>query len=372
MDVKNFFGKRILGIFVSVVMLVGVFASPAAVTADAALTDEQNASVYEITINDVTRKYPMAKQLLDGINTGRSSRGLASLRMDSSLLEQAMVRAAELPMYFSKYSLMEDDYSLRSLEYDDYASCHYSEGVFIVRGTVSEAVAAFFDDPMYKNTVLSSYVKEIGIGAVSVGTNGVTFVCLRTTDEMTDKGTYRAVDSSVYSSETTIDQTTNTLGKNMDAFYYKREGARNWVAMCDEFGSATDASFRPKYEEKYFVKSVAKDERDKTAEKIFEITVRQPEPGEEIISNSTVTELIEFGDRVYMTGSAEGGTGSYTYTYEYRRSGNTKWRTIGTADTTLATASFKPIAAGTLCVRITVKDSTGNSAVKEFTVNVSE
>ena len=41
-------------------------------------------------------------------------------------------------------------------------------------------------------------------------------------------------------------------------------------------------------------------------------------------------------------------------------------------DTTLATASFKPIAAGTLCVRITVKDSTGNSAVKEFTVNVSE
>lgn len=162
------------------------------------------------------------------------------------------------------------------------------------------------------------------------------------------------------------------VGTAKYAFYYKREGARNWVAMCDEFGSATDASFRPKYEEKYFVKSVAKDERDKTAEKIFEITVRQPEPGEEIISNSTVTELIEFGDRVYMTGSAEGGTGSYTYTYEYRRSGNTKWRTIGTADTTLATASFKPIAAGTLCVRITVKDSTGNSAVKEFTVNVSE
>ena len=364
--------KRSLSILLSVMMIVGVFVSTAAISADAALSGEQMSSEYQITINDVTRKYPLAKQLLDGINAERTTRGLVTLRMDSALMEQTMVRAAELPLYFSKYSLMEDDYSLKAIMYEDYSSQHYFEGVFVMRGSVSEAVSAFFSDSNYSAVVTNSYAKEIGIGAVEVGSNNVTFICLRTTDEMTDKGTYRAVDSSVYSSETTIDQTTNTLGKNMDAFYYKREGARNWVAMCDEFGSATDASFRPKYEEKYFVKSVAKDERDKTAEKIFEITVRQPEPGEEIINNSTVTELIEFGDRVYMTGSAEGGTGSYTYTYEYRRSGNTKWRTIGTADTTLATASFKPIAAGTLCVRITVKDSTGNSAVKEFTVNVSE
>ena len=408
MDVKNFFGKRILGIFVSVVMLVGVFASPAAVTADAALTDEQNASVYEITINDVTRKYPMAKQLLDGINTGRSSRGLASLRMDSSLLEQAMVRAAELPMYFSKYSLMEDDYSLRSLEYDDYASCHYSEGVFIVRGTVSEAVAAFFDDPMYKNTVLSSYVKEIGIGAVSVGTNGVTFVCLRTTDEMTQKGTYGAVNSSVYSAEKEVEQVTRTLGKNMDlqdppVTLTTQVGKRTVVNfdVHEVQGLGYQVTIKPGYlntsvlnikklcidevEPNVFTPAKtgsnmtlrmiidAEDEGVKISKSIS-VTVEEGEeqPETELVNECSInSSYVTTGTRTRMFGAASGGSGEYTYAYYYKKTTAKYWKTLGTEYGT-DTLAVVTLSIGDFDIRISVKDSKGNVADKTFKVNVSD
>ena len=340
--------KRSLSILLSVMMIVGVFVSTAAISADAALSGEQMSSEYQITINDVTRKYPLAKQLLDGINAERTTRGLVTLRMDSALMEQTMVRAAELPLYFSKYSLMEDDYSLKAIMYEDYSSQHYFEGVFVMRGSVSEAVSAFFSDSNYSAVVTNSYAKEIGIGAVEVGSNNVTFICLRTTDEMTDKGTYRAVDSSVYSSETTIDQTTNTLGKNMDlqdppATMTTKVGKRTVVNfdVNEVQGLGYKATVKPGmlsalplYTQKLGIDEVEPNvftptqtvsnvtlrividaQNDGTQiSKTTKVTVKEASDELEV-SLSSSADTIAYGGSAVLTATVENGTGPYTYTF---------------------------------------------------------
>ncbi len=76
----------------------------------------------------------------------------------------------------------------------------------------------------------------------------------------------------------------------------------------------------------------------------------------------------DLGKDIKITGAADGGSGSYTYAYYYKRITSDKWNTIGTEFGTRQSASFKPTSAGSFDVKVVVRDSDGEEAEKSFTV----
>ena len=69
-----------------------------------------------------------------------------------------------------------------------------------------------------------------------------------------------------------------------------------------------------------------------------------------------------------MTGAASGGTSPYTYAFYYKRSENSSWKTIGTEFGTATTAKLTPTTSTSYDLKIVVKDKTGKTAEKTFSV----
>ncbi len=84
----------------------------------------------------------------------------------------------------------------------------------------------------------------------------------------------------------------------------------------------------------------------------------------EIMTDTTVT----------LGGQASGGTAPYKYAYYYKKSTDSTFTKLcyvnGSAYVSSATASFTPKTAGTYTIRINVKDSTGKTVQKDFTLTV--
>ena len=87
------------------------------------------------------------------------------------------------------------------------------------------------------------------------------------------------------------------------------------------------------------------------------------------VINSTVVGL---SDKVRISASANGGTSPYTYAYYYKRSTNTSWKTLGTEWGTNTSVAFAPTSAAKYDIKVIVKDKTGATAEKLFTVEAVE
>ena len=72
-----------------------------------------------------------------------------------------------------------------------------------------------------------------------------------------------------------------------------------------------------------------------------------------------------------MKGAASGGTSPYSYAFYYKKSSSSSWSVSGTEYGTATSGSFTPSSAGTYNAKVTVMDTTGVTATKEFTVKVS-
>ena len=151
------------------------------------------------------------------------------------------------------------------------------------------------------------------------------------------------------------------------AFYYKRSTNTVWNTLGTEFGSSTTAKLTPTAAATYNVRIVVKDSKGAVSNRGFTITTT------DLANKSTVSSAsIKANTRLTITGNASGGSKKgYKYTYYYKRSTNTNWNTIGTANTTETTASFKPTAAAVYNVKVVVKDSAGTVAVKTMNVKVT-
>lgn len=174
-------------------MLLSMFAVTA-LTAEAADSD-----ILNIKIANVTKKYKDVGTLLDLINSKRYSKGLSQLVMDKDLYEQAMVRAAELPLLNVDTNLMDETYSYRWAEVDGCFYNYYGEAVLITDSSIDNIVNELFNN--YANTVAAEAVDEIGIGIVTINDDPETeYICVRTTNEKTNfDERITAVSSSVYS-----------------------------------------------------------------------------------------------------------------------------------------------------------------------------
>ncbi len=92
-----------------------------------------------------------------------------------------------------------------------------------------------------------------------------------------------------------------------------------------------------------------------------------------VVNTSTISSTsVAKGAKVTIKGSAKEGTAPYKYTYQYKKSSSSSWVTIGSAGTTVTSASFNPGSVTTYNVRVIAKDSAGTTDTKTFSVSVSD
>ena len=84
---------------------------------------------------------------------------------------------------------------------------------------------------------------------------------------------------------------------------------------------------------------------------------------------SVNSALLSLGSRIYISGSAKFGSGSYTYSYYYKRTSAKVWKLIGTENTSSGMAFFTPRAVGDFDIKVVAKDSSGKS--QEMVTKVS-
>ena len=88
------------------------------------------------------------------------------------------------------------------------------------------------------------------------------------------------------------------------------------------------------------------------------------------LKNTSVinSDIVQIGDKVRISASAAGGTSPYTYAYYYKRSTNSTWRVLGTEFGKNSSVAFAPTSEADYDIKVIVKDSTGATAEKFFTV----
>ena len=211
-------------------------------------------------------------------------------------------------------------------------------------------------------TLKPSKAGEFDLKAVVKDTNGSksekTFK-VTVLSKLTNKSTVSAAKLPVGKTFTVKGAASGGNGNYNYEFYYKRSTASGWK----KFGSENSASLKPSAEGDFDIRVYAKDTAGNTAVKNFKVTAYPALENKTTISASKIT----VGKTVTVKGAASGGQGSYTYEFYYKRSTSSKWTKFGSSNS----ASLKPSSAGTFNVRVYVKDTAGNAAVKNFTVTAS-
>ena len=150
------------------------------------------------------------------------------------------------------------------------------------------------------------------------------------------------------------------------AYYYKRSTNTKWNVLGTEFGTSASANFKPTAAAVFDVKAVVKDSSGLTSEKTFTVNITDASA----LQNGSVinSDIVQIGDKVRIAASASGGSGSYTYAYYFKRSTNSTWKVLGTEFGTDSSVTFTPTAAASYDIKVIVKDSSGATAEKTFTV----
>ncbi len=155
-------------------------------------------------------------------------------------------------------------------------------------------------------------------------------------------------------------------GEYTYAFYYKKTSGTNWLEMAPAY-TTESASFTPAVMVNYDVKTVVKDARGVTAEKILTFKAKKPLTND----SATSAEEIAIGEKIVVTGAASGGAKGYTYAFYYKKSSKDNWYAMAPAFTTKR-ASVTPSAGVSYDVKVIVKDADGNTEEKLFTVKVTK
>ena len=182
------FRTKAVGILLAIVMTVSFFAV-GQTPVNAAETP------INITISGVKQKYQQIKKIFDEINQVRAKYGISSVAMDQKLMNQALVRAAELSLYASTTRPNGDE------GIDD---CHqiiaYDMGIAAIVPQWER-----YSDSL--NIMASSLYKSVGVGIIETMHDSKLYVCaLFSTNAST------GMDTSIYSSSNKIvDQPTKAL-----------------------------------------------------------------------------------------------------------------------------------------------------------------
>jgi len=151
-------------------------------------------------------------------------------------------------------------------------------------------------------------------------------------------------------------------------FSYTRDGISYWA---DATGSDNICTFIPNYADTYRCKVVVTDSNGNTDEKIFDVVVEEPQ--RELVNTSYISdEEITLGERVYVTPSAEGGAGGYTYAVLYKKATDTNWVTKQNFSANTENISVLPSMAADYEICVKVQDADGTIVKNFFDVTVKE
>ncbi len=141
--------------------------------------------------------------------------------------------------------------------------------------------------------------------------------------------------------------------------------------------STTDTySWTPGTAKKHTIKCVVTDSAGNTATSSKYFTAEGEEeiidgPTDPLVNNSKVSATsITLGKSITLTGAASGGTKPYKYTYLYKLSSYTYYRTFK-SESTATSASYTPTQAGTYYVKVRVTDAKNTVKEKSFVVKVT-
>ena len=90
-----------------------------------------------------------------------------------------------------------------------------------------------------------------------------------------------------------------------------------------------------------------------------------------LVNKSTVSATaITIGNSVSINAAAQGGNGSYKYSVSYKKAADTKWTSVQGYQTSI-TEKVTPKAVGNYVIRVTVKDTAGNSVYTDYKITVN-
>lgn len=147
------------------------------------------------------------------------------------------------------------------------------------------------------------------------------------------------------------------------AFYWKKSSSSTWITKS-AYGKADTVSYSFSTAGTYDIKILVKDGSGTVETFTSQLTVT----ASTLVNNSTLSATtVKPGTAITATAAAEGGTGSYTYAYYWKKASGTGWNTKKTYSSTESmTYTFNT--AGAYNVRIVAKDSSGKT--KSVTYNV--
>lgn len=152
------------------------------------------------------------------------------------------------------------------------------------------------------------------------------------------------------------------------AVLYKQKSQTKWTTK-QNFTQNTSVEIKPANATEYDVCVKVKDAKGDIVKKFFDVTVTA---AEELVNNSVMSATtIVKGNTVTLTGIATGGSGSYTYSFLYKKKTDTKWTTKqGFAENNVV--DIKPASAVDYDVCVKVQDSKGTIVKKFFDLSVTQ
>lgn len=152
-------------------------------------------------------------------------------------------------------------------------------------------------------------------------------------------------------------------------FYYKKSTVSSWSKFSGSYCTGTTATLKASTAGTYNIRIYAKDSSGKAAVKNIDVVFS----GTALTNNTTISnQSVKKGNPIRIVGSAEGGIGDYTYEFYYKKTSTNTWSTFSALYRTDTTATLKPSSSGSYDIRVYVKDSSNNTAVKNFTVKFTD
>lgn len=153
------------------------------------------------------------------------------------------------------------------------------------------------------------------------------------------------------------------------AYYYKKSSASAYTRL-KEYSTTTSYVLKPTAAGTYDVLIKVKDSDGTVSSKKFALTVEDNSTKLALTASISATS-ITLGNSITLKASATGGTGTYQYSYWYKKGSATAYSKL--KDYSTATSyTFKPAGKYTYEFLVKVKDSSGSVVKKTFTLTVTD
>ena len=148
-------------------------------------------------------------------------------------------------------------------------------------------------------------------------------------------------------------------------FKYKKSTDDIYIQLGDTFSSKNSQTFYPHVAGTFVAQVDIRDANGTIVKQSFKVKVSSTTYDLTNTSKLNKSE-IGVGEFFKMSAVKSGGKAPFTYTFLFKRAGNTKWNIIGTEWGTKTSATLTPTGEAEYDMRVLIKDGSGRVATKSF------